>query len=142
MIRVATLADLSLIKDMAMKFLEVSDYKEYGDEETIEALIIDILSGDQTKGIIIINPEGAMLVGVAHKFPFGKGFLSTEIAWWVNPELRKTGVGQELMGAFEYWAKEKANCIGVVMGALDDSLGKFYEKNGYKLYERAYLKVF
>lgn len=137
-LRIGTLEDLEVIKTYSYNFLSTISYPY--DKDTIESLIKDIVLGDPLKHICILSDKG-MIAGVANPFIFDRNInMATEVAWWIEPEARFNGLGQELLGAFEYWAKEKANCKLITMVSLTDELAKFYEKNGYKLFERAYMK--
>jgi len=140
-VRVATVADINEIADMSMRFMETTGYTAFSDRSTIEELIMNLIIGVQNEKIIIFQPGVGFLAGCATPFLFGPHILATEIAWWVEPEERGNGVGEEFLNAFEYWAKEKAGCTMLSMVGLDDKLQKFYEDKGYKLYERAYMKV-
>lgn len=139
--RIATLDDFNEIKEMSLKFLSKTGYTEYSDEATISQLIYNILTGEQNEMIILLKPGVGMIAGMSTPFVFGPHLLASEIAWWINEDKRGEGDGAELIEAFEYWAKEKAGCKMITLTSLDDELGKFYEKKGYKLYERAYMKV-
>jgi RimJ/RimL family protein N-acetyltransferase len=138
--KIATLEDFNEIEEMAMKFIAQTGYTEYADVETISQLIYNILTGQQNEMIILLQPGVGMIAGMSTPFPFGPHLLASEIVWWINEDKRGSGEGKELIEAFEYWAKEKAGCTIVTMTSLDDNLGKYYEKKGYKLYERAYMK--
>lgn len=137
MLKIATLDDFELVKKMASNFLEVSGYKDMSDEDTVDNVIYDLIT--RQEGVILLHGEAGMLAGTVAKFPFGRGYIATEVAWWVEPDARKTGVGKELLEAFEHWAS-LVGAKHVHMVSLDESVGKYYEKQGYKLYERAYLK--
>lgn len=139
--KLGTLEDLSEVTNMALKFLSVSGYETLGDEETINELLMRILDGDKTVGIVLLEEGKGMLVATAGQFPYGRKKIATELAWWVEPKERKSGVGKDLLEAFEYWAKNVAFCDIISMSSLDDKVGKIYEKQGYKLSERAYMKV-
>jgi GNAT superfamily N-acetyltransferase len=139
-LKIAEIEDLEIIKQMAMNFVKVSGYEAFATEEHIESLILDIISGDKTKTVLILG-EGGFIAGAVTNFPFGPVKVVTEIAWWVEPDQRKEGLGKELLDALEYWAKNVANCEMMTMTSLDSKIGKLYEKRGYKLYERAYMKV-
>lgn len=139
--KIATIEDLEEITEMSMKFVETTRYSDYADIETIQSLIKKIITGEQNQAILLIEPGKGFLAGMSSPFALGPHLLASEIAWWVEPEYRKAGVGKLLMEAFEYWAKEKAGCTMVSMAVLGDDPGDFYEKSGYKLYEKAYLKV-
>ena len=125
---------------MASKFMETTGYTEYSDEETISNLIINILTGKQNEMIILLKPGVGFLAGMASPFLFGPHLIASEIAWWIEQEKRNSGIGKELVEAFEYWAKNVAGCTMITLTSLDDNVGKFYEKKGYALYERAYMK--
>lgn len=141
MLRVATIEDFDIVKSMATKFLEASGYKEYSDDETIDNLIKGLLEGNKNEAIIIIYDDKGMIAGSIVPFPFNNNkWVATEVAWWVEPEDRSSGIGKELLDAFEYWVKEKTKATTITMGSLDEKLGNFYTREGYKLYERAYVK--
>lgn len=143
MFRVATVTDLAKIVDMGIKFLETTEYKDFYDKDTTEETLYNIILGPKDTSVILITEdELGFLAGKKVPFAFGKGFLAAEVGWWIEPEVRKLGHGRNLLDGFEYWAKNVAGCFGTVMVSLDDQLGSFYEKNGYKLCERAYMKVF
>lgn len=139
--KIATLEDLPEIADMSMEFMASTGYTEFSDRDTIEKLIYNLITGEQNEKIILFKSGVGFLAGCATLFPFGQHLLATEIAWWVNPNSRGKKTGAEFLEAFEYWAKEKAGCTMINMACLDDKLMKFYETKGYKLYERAYMKV-
>ena len=140
MIKIATIEDLPEVLDMAMKFMSLTGYTKYSDEQTISNLIETIVTGPQNTMIILLIPGVGFLAGQASPFVFGQSSIASEIAWWVDEEKRNSGIGAELVEAFEYWAKNVAGCTIITLTSLDDSVGKFYEKKGYTLYERAYMK--
>lgn len=139
--KIATVDDIEAIQKMAMNFMNTTGYKDISDEETIRELITSIVTGDALEKIIIFKPDVGFIVGAATPFLFGPHKLASEIAWWVEPDSRGTGEGLRLLEAFEYWAKNVANCKLISMASLDKTVEKYYKKNGYKLYERAYMKV-
>jgi len=66
-----------------------------------------------------------------------------EIAWWVEPEFRKTGVAIKLIKKYENEAiKRGANYIGMAaLSALDlDGVETILHKMGYNNYEKHYRK--
>ncbi len=138
--KIATIEDHDEVLSMAMKFMAQTGYTEYSNEETISNLINTILSGKQDEMIILLKPGVGFLAGMRSPFVFGPHFVASEVAWWINEDKRGNKDGAELIEAFEYWAKNVAGCTIITLTGLDDSIGKFYEKKGYKLYERAYMK--
>lgn len=140
MIKIATTEDVAEILDMSKQFMSTTGYTKYSDEQTIANLIETIVTGPQDEMIILLIPGVGFLAGQSSPFAFGPHLLASEIAWWINEDQRKTGAGAELIEAFEYWAKNVARCSIISLTSLDDSVGKFYEKKGYTLHERAYMK--
>lgn len=136
-----TMEDYDKVRTMALKFLDTTEYKELSDVDVIEGIIKDIFSLPKEDGGILIHEDG-MLAYRRVPFTFGRRFIGTEVAAWVEPEARGNGVGKDLIDGYEYWAQNLGDCFAVTLSSLDDQIGKFYEKNGYKLYERAYMKVF
>lgn len=139
--KIATLEDISVVQDMGLSFLRDSPYKDYGNEEVVKELIVSVINSSPTEKIVIFSEDEGFIMGVALPFLFGTQLLATEIAWWVNPTMRGTGVGKKLLEAFEYWAKNVANCEYISMTSIDDEVGNYYKSKGYGLYERAYMKV-
>lgn len=140
MIRVAKITDVPLIVEMGLKFAAVSEYKKFANKENIEQVVTNLISNPGTS-IILMYDDVGMLAATTSKFIFGDVKLATEICWWVEPEARLKGVGQKLVDAYEIWIKIVGCEVGS-MSCLDDMVGKFYEKNGYTLYERSYFKEF
>lgn len=138
--KIATIDDLAEVLEMSNKFMSSTGYQKYSDEQTISNLIEAIVTGPQDTMIILLLPGVGFLAGQSSPFAFGPHLLASEIAWWINEDQRRTGAGGELIEAFEYWAKNVARCSIITLTGLDDDIGKFYEKKGYKLYERAYMK--
>lgn len=140
MLKLATLDDLDLVMSMAMKFAESTDLGKHTDRASIEALVRSFLSSPQEEKIIILHGEVGFIAGLVQPFMLGSVNLATEFAWWVDPEHRKKKVGKELVEAFEFWAVNVAHAKLISLACYDDEVGTFYEKNGYRLYERAYMK--
>ena len=140
LIRVANHGDFEAIKTMGMEFIKSTEHiSKYAEEEYIDLLIMDMLNASQFTDIILIG-DGGMLMGKAIPFLFGSATMATEIAWYVSPDKRWTGLGKELIEAFEYWAKNVSNCAFISMGSVNDAVGEYYIKKGYELSERAYIK--
>lgn len=133
--------DLEKILEMAMKFVGITGYDALSNEDDIKLLIQDFLEAPHDRKIIILDDFG-FIAGQATKFPFGPEMLASEVAWWIDPEARGENKGRKLMEAFEYWAKNVAKCKFISMTSLDKDVEKIYKNKGYKLYERAYMKVF
>lgn len=138
-LRLATAEDQELIKNMGMQFINSIPYQKHTSEDKINMIATEFAGSDRPDKVAILYDDVAMLLGVATPFLFGTKLCAVEIAWWVDPEYRKSNIGRELLEAFEYWAK-KVGCELVTMISLDERVGKFYEKNGYVLTEHTYMK--
>ena len=139
MIRIATQEDLDLVVSLASKFAQESPYSALVSPDKVRSIVEGILSADQSQKIILLYEDKGMLAGMLTPFLFGDKIVATELAWWVEPEHRKSQVGLQLLEAFEYWAKKTgANLITMI--SIDDAVGEFYQKKGYSLFERAYMK--
>lgn len=140
MIRIAGIADYEVVYKMALEFIRTTAYADIFDEPTLNAIVVQFLEETTLNRVILLDSEGrGMLAGARVPFIFGQHSNATEVGWWVYPEHRKSGLGIELLQAFEYWAQQ-AGCRFVTMISLDNALGKFYEKQGYSLMERTYMK--
>lgn len=139
MVRRATFVDYPEIKEMSKKFLDQTEYQKHSDESKIDSMILNFLCSDGTDKIVFISEEGGWLAGFIAPFTFGLENMAVEFGWWVEPSKRGLKIGTELKDAFETWAKEQG-CSLITMICLDDNIGKLYEKWGYKLYERTYMK--
>jgi GNAT superfamily N-acetyltransferase len=138
MLKIAQKTDFPVLFEMGMKFAKTTEYKDYITEDYVANTINQIL--DQEMGTIaLMHGEDGMLLGTVLPFQFGPYFTASEVAWWVNEDKRKSSIGTELLEAFEEWAR-RVGADFVHMVSLDDAVGKYYEKKGYKLLERAYIK--
>ena len=140
MLRMATMEDLPVVMDMAMKFAEASKYKDFVEKDRVENFVINILKMPVSEGIIILYEKSGMIAAVKTPFMFGSIPIGNEVAWWVEPEVRKQGIGDILVSAFEDWAK-RTGCEMVTLAFLDINLSKYMKTKGYDPYESAHMKV-
>lgn len=133
---------------MAKSFFLSSIYsdKEY-DADKINDLIHELLHDPTNRVIILGLLEGqpvAQLAATVQPILFNHSRIATEVLWWVDEDHRQSGVGGQLIEAFEYWATKIAKADYIQLCSLNgdnvDMVGKYYEKIGYKLIEKAYLK--
>jgi len=139
-LKIAEAEDADIVFEMSMKFIRDTGYDSISTEEDIKSLIAEVLASPRNQSIIVMDDFG-FIAGRATKFPFGPDLIASEIAWWIDPEARGESKGSKLMDAFEYWAKNVAGCKFISMTSLNNTVEKIYRKKGYKLYERAYMKV-
>lgn len=133
--------DLEQILEMGMKFVGLTGYSDISNVDDIKMLIQAYIEAPNTEKIIILDDCG-FIMGQATRFPFGPDLIASETAWWVEPEARGENKGGKLFEAFEYWAKNVAGCKLISMTSLNSTVEKIYRRKGYKLYERAYMKMF
>src|SRR3972149_4409509 len=113
-LRVATIEDLPIILNLAMKFAKSSPYSEYVNEDKIKKIAEGFLSSEHQDKIILLYDDIGMIVGLVSPFMFGNNRVATELAWWIEPNERGKKAGKELLDAFEFWAK-KVGCSIVTM---------------------------
>lgn len=143
-LKLAGVEDIGAVIDMALSFAKVSPYKDLPIErEKIEELILSLLR-DKNKTIIVLymhdgKPVG-MIAGMSSEMMFSREIIASEVIWWVEPGFRSRKT-LALKEAYEFWAK-RIGAKYIQMANLDDQkIERYYERTGYKLTERAYLKV-
>ena len=147
MLKVATLDDFDVVKEMANNFFEASPYKDYPrDEKVFDDYITSFLSPGSTR-MAVLSYEEDKLVGLI-AFELGSWLFSpvkvvVERALWVDKEYRKSNHAMELIGAFEYWGN-KMGCGLLQLSSLEgeyvNMLNKFYTKIGYQRVENHFVK--
>lgn len=143
-LKLATVEDTGAVIEMAMAFAKVSPYKDFPMErEKIEELVLQLMR-DRNKTVVILymhndKPVG-MIAGMSSEMMFSRETIASEVIWWVEPGFRSRKT-LALKEAYEYWAK-RIGAKYIQMANLDDQkIERYYERTGYKLTERAYLKV-
>lgn len=136
MIRKASTNEYELAFALADCFI-ATQYGHWASDDKVGPLVFNLLT-DSDKCFFIYD-DFAFLAGMKVPFLLGNKDMAIEIGWWVDPNRRGEGAGQQLMDAFERWAVDH-NCDLITMVSIDDKVGEYYEKRGYKLYERTYMK--
>lgn len=147
-LKVGGLKDFDAIKRLCIDFYKASIYSEYGyDEDKIDSIISEFIHDPANRIIILGLSEDkpvSILAASVQPIIFSKARIATEVLWWVDEGHRQSGVGLKLIEAFEYWAKNIAKAdysqLCTLNGEYADRVGKYYERLGYKLSEKAYLK--
>lgn len=139
MIKVAeTKADFRTVVDLAMKFAAASPYAKYVELEAMQKMVVACMNNDDS--VVLLDEEGrGMLMATIVPFIYGSKRVAIELGWWVNPEDRNSGIGRDLINLFESWALVRG-CQLITMISIDDQMGPYYEKRGYELRERTYMK--
>lgn len=143
-LKLATVDDVEDVVEMAIKFAKASPYGVFPVEDgKLRQLVLDLLR-DRNKGIIVLylvegKPQG-VIAGMLSEMLFSHEPIASELIWWVNPEHR-TRKSLKLKEAYEYWAK-RVGAKYIQMAELnDEKIARFYQRTGYDLCERSYLKV-
>lgn len=149
MLKIAEPLDALVVTDMLLKFHQHSPYTHIPvEKDYVYDMVSKTIAMDKSVNVIILGQdvEGTsrgMVIGQTAYFPLTGERIASEIAWWVDPEFRKTDLGVDLLTAYEYWAKT-VGCKYVQSVALRNEyshiLERFYKSKGYAAMETCYLK--
>lgn len=83
-----------------------------------------------------------LLVGCANAPLFSKTRTAVELGFYMHPDYRDARSALKMMNEFEKWAKSQGckSCTMVDIHTFND-LQPFYERKGYTLKEKSYIKV-
>lgn len=148
-LRHATLEDIPYIIKMGQNL-----YKDAG--KTYQAFEVDlprtkemlekfIIEGQENFLVLISHDKGTPVGAVAgYVFQplFSRQRIATEVLLWLEPEYRTTQRGNELLDAYEYWAKLVGASLAQygLLSSADPRLGKLYERRGAYPAEVTYYK--
>lgn len=142
-VRPATEDDIPPVVAMCGRFLRESEFGKWVSFEP-EALVG--LMGLALKiGCVFVAEENDLpvgfIAGVALPHPFSGVTFAEELAWWVDPEHRRSGLGPLLLAEFEAWAKAKgARFAKMVAPAGEPGVGRYYRHCGYAEVETHFYK--
>lgn len=145
-LRLATPEDLEDVLRMAREFHGVSPYSslEFSSARSYE-LFKAYLDGDKTRLIIILSeqdkkPRG-MVIGMASEPLFSDDLMATEIAWWMDPEYRRSRDSLLLIDAYQDWTR-RIGCSITQVAMLDSvtDLSGFYKKRGFERAEQSFIR--
>lgn len=133
---------------MAEKFWEVSGYGDlipYDHDSTEEyfraSMNCGLLAVSEQEGQIT-----GFIAGVAAPSMVNRNYLiGAELAWWVEPEYRKSGDGIRLIRHIETKAEDIGCKIWSMMSLeaqAPEEMENLYLKLGYTKAERTYVKVY
>lgn len=139
MIRKAEPDDMGRILEMGQRFVSETSYHEHIalDPEKLSGTVVSVATNP--RGVILVSERDARVDGmialVMNEHPYSGLLTAFELVWWVDPESR--GIGRELLGAAEGWAKENG-ARAIQMVAPNARVGALYERLGYRAVETAY----
>lgn len=147
-VRRAELADLASCLDMTARFHAaspisgVAPFDRDGMAVTLREMMVNLRAG---VWLAILDGQPVGIAGaLMYPLYFNPAYeVVQELFWWLNPEARGSGAGENLFQSIQDWAKDMgANVIFMV--ALDDSrvgkMDKFYKRAGFHPMERTYMK--
>ncbi len=142
-VRKASQDDVYEILVLAKKFFKESKFTYEFDIKALEENLRTILESDKFF-LNVIDDEGEIvgfLAGVVTQTLFSPDQVASELAWYVTPSSRGQKSSLKLMSQFEEWSKEvgaKFTCMSDIDPVND--LSDLYERKGYVLKEKTYVK--
>lgn len=142
-IRKATEGDKLDFAFLAKKFLKESKYPfKLNLDKLLESYSQAIVHEDFV--ILLLEKDSeivGMLVGGISTPLFSDQRVATELAWYVDPDHRNSKDSVKLLKEYEEWALE-SGCSFVSMVDIDtlNDLSDLYERKGYTLTEKTYVK--
>jgi len=83
------------------------------------------------------------LVGALNKTLFSTEVIATELGWYLKPEYRDGRTALKLLKNYEEWAKEQgADFVTMVDIDTVQDLSALYQRRGYELTEKSYVRKF
>lgn len=143
MIRIATIEDLPVIKELLRSLVEDSKYNKFFDEDLYSDENISQFLNPETREhkVLILVLDNEEVIGFAAfetmLFPYSKQKMAQVVPLYLKPEQRGKGHMKEIREAFEYWAN-KVGCKFAWMGVSSEGIDP--TNNGYVKYETVYMK--
>jgi len=143
--RHANVDDVVALTALADRFVESTIYATVtppeGRAQALAALIENVVQ----LGVIFIAEEAVdgivgMLAALQVRSTEGGYNYCDELAWFVAPEYRKTGIGLFLMQAMEKWARQQGLYLCKMVAPAGSRIGQLYESLDYTALETAYIK--
>ncbi len=147
-LRLGTTEDIPNLVKFSRHFHFASPYKTMKfDALKTEQTFRNLMSGSKMDGIVLVGllndkPIG-FLAGVAHEPVFSSAKVAMELAWWIEPECRKTRASLLIYSAYEDWAR-RIGCHyvqGAYLPGVSPRLDEFYNKRGYIQVESSFIKT-
>ena len=140
MFNVAKLSDRIHLMGMAKAFHKFSGYEELVPWD--ESAIMDLMAHCISNGFILFNDDSFIVI-LYQPHPFNSRVHSaSELAMWVNPNNRGSGLGENLLKA----AMSKCKVDGrhhLCMASIEmyPEVSKMYEANGFVKKESAFVRT-
>lgn len=147
-IKIATMSHYFDVYDMVLRFAANSPYTDYQvDESKVADLVLAYLESPGSDRIcFVVEHEGravGMLAAQTSEILFSRMKIAAETVWWMEPEFRNSTIPFKLLEAYEFWAK-RVGCsiaqLSTVETAHAARVQPLYERKGYRLVERGFIK--
>lgn len=147
MLRIAKEADADVVLRLCKEFFAKTQYGRITlDDRHVSDLIAPFLIPENRDSICILwdnDPHFGIIAGQLSVVPLIQRKVVTECLWYVDPGLRGSSAGKELLDAFEHWASLVGADL-IQMMCMPDGTGKlldrYYKSRGYTLTELTYTK--
>lgn len=148
MLKLGEEIDVENILGLVLKFFMKTQYGHLPvDLDSTRVLIRQFIDRNYPDTVCILwQKEGkitGILAGQISTIPLLGRKIAVECLWWVDPEVRGTEAGKQLLDSFEHWAGLRGADM-IQMMSLPDSTGKllsrYYRSRGYRLTEVTYTK--
>lgn len=142
--RRASIEDTQALVGLASRFVSRSPFARFVcyDPEVARDTILAIIDRG---AVFVLESEGRVvgaIIGAQAPLWFSRDVAATELGWWIDPDYR--GRGNDLRREFEHWAHEVGASVVVMSDVtMDDATpaGTLYERAGYEMVERAWMKA-
>lgn len=149
MLKIPTFQDESRLIELCLSFYQASPYASTPLQPEKIRHTIQACLNPELPDCIIIGWEAeeevqGLIAGQCTEVVFSNEKVATETLFWVDPCHRKGEGASELLGAFEYWAKEVRGCTKAQMFGLQNEylpvLSRYYTRKGYRPAEVSFVK--
>lgn len=134
MIRRATTEDIPAILQMGLAMIEESRFAEFGpDPKAIVESLEQIIDHDD---VVVFVADGGFFIGRAYNFWWNPLYRQAQdVAMYVAPDKRGTGLAGKLVEAFKDWAAENADdtVIGSSTGVNKEAWARMAERAGFEV---------
>jgi GNAT superfamily N-acetyltransferase len=147
-IRKATPQDIPSIVLLGEKFFNESGFNEFLEYDYKTVIKLAARAVKQPNYAVFLAEDEEVIglaAGIVFPFFFNENHITgQDFMWWVEPTTRGQKAGLLLFKAMQKWGNENADSF--MMMSLEEmnpeKVGKFYEKQGYKLIEHIYFRRF
>jgi GNAT superfamily N-acetyltransferase len=148
-VRQATIDDLDQYVKLMAEFHNASPMKNVAvfNEQKCRDFVSNSLENSDMLFLLGESEKGILGIASCLLYPlyFADYKVAQELWWWLTPDARGSGIGQEMFKKIENWAKEK-NAQSLFMIALEDEragkMEKVYCRAGFRPLERTFIKEF